>query len=265
MKKIIIDGPFIAHRSFLAPTKFTTSTGLDSTLINIFFKSLNKIARDYPSHKLIITWESHGTVQWRRKLYPKYKPERPFDLQYVGQLLDIKNILYNESIPQFYAPANEADDVIGTLIDKDETLIYTVDKDMFQFVNDSTPVKIVTKNEIFDEAATFEKFGITPSQIPLFLALKGDGSDGIPGIHGVGPKKAINYLSYYPNIDLTPEQFKEVELYHQLTKINTKAPIKPFIPQKINSTISIVEKYELKTFSLAFSERQPTSHQQKLF
>lgn len=252
--RLIIDGPYLAHRSYEAPYNLSNSDGKDSTMIYTFFKSLTKMINERHPSQVLVTWESHGTPSWRRQLLPSYKPEKPILPSYMEQLKDIQTVLYDLAIKQYYSPTNEADDVISMLIDKTtHNLIFTVDKDIFQLVDDSIPVEILCRGIVYNEELTIEKFGVEPNHIPLYLALLGDVSDNIPGIKGIGKVTARKIIKNKTISDLSNFKRKKIDLYHTLTKLNNKGELIELIPKVKRPKDEILEKYELKDFKL---ERQ---------
>ena len=162
-------------------------------------------------------------------------------------------------IPQAYAPFNEADDVIATIIGKsmsiDRTLIFTVDKDIMQLSDDF--IHILANNKILEPKDVIEKFGVQPHQIPDYLALLGDKADNIPGIKGIGKvtaKKLINEYSFVESIPIKEfksgkADFIQARFNKRLTLLNYDADIKEVFPtghkHKVNIN-EIIEKYELK-------------------
>ena len=253
---LIIDGPYLAHRSYTAPYKLTTLEGRDSTMIHTFMNTLLSIKKTYQPETIAVAWESHGTPSWRRELSPTYKPSKGVDKNFLEQLADIKYILHLMGIKQFFAPQNEADDTIATLVHKTKksVLIYTVDKDIMQLTNDENNVHILCGKKIMKEDDVIKKFKVLPHQIPEYLAMVGDKSDNIEGVSGIGKVKASNILKDYGSLSLVEEDVfknkndKEKALMnYKLTSLNYHANIQLlFKDQDINRTIEdILDKYEL--------------------
>src|SRR4030042_3668707 len=124
--KLIIDGPYLAHKSNCVKHRLLTSHNIDSSMIHIFLSTLRHIHKTFSIGQTQIAWESHGTPSWRKAILPTYKPSRPADSLYLSQLPDLQAILQPLKIPQFYSPKNDADDVIASLSSfANKTLIYT--------------------------------------------------------------------------------------------------------------------------------------------
>jgi len=254
---LIVDGPYLAHRSFGAPYKLTTTTNLDATMIHSFIRTLNSLRKQFLPKQIIIAWESHGTKSWRRELLPEYKPSSGTVTQeYIDELRDLQLLLYLLGVGQYYASSNEADDVIATLVKqaKDSgTVIYTIDKDIMQLVNEN--VHIWDGKQFHSKGSILEKFKVEPYQIPDYLAIVGDSSDNIKGIKGYGPVKVVELLNKYISIEGIPNNEKiwnyrpQMVLNKKLTTLNDKCQLEP-VPNKdfkTNETIaSIMDKYELK-------------------
>jgi len=250
---MIVDGPYLAHRSYSAPYKLTTKDGKDATMIHSFMRSLNAVYKKVKPKETIVAWESHGTTSWRREIYPAYKPSKSIDIQYVNQLKDVQILLYLFGVKQYTAPKNEADDVIAKLvkINKHNTIIFTVDKDIMQLVNDNCHVFNDKTKEIFDISKVKEKFGIYPFQIPDLLAIVGDKADNIEGIEGYGYKKSIKILKEYGMIESISNK-EPVNKYRtkliinkRLTRLNDNCQLEKYTFNGTKTIESILDKYEL--------------------
>src|SRR5690606_11665448 len=161
--------------------------------------------------------------QWRVDLIPTYKahrvaPVQPEDasaaVEEVPDLLTpqipiIREVLAALGIPVVGAPSHEADDVIGTLASHSPIPVdvITGDRDLFQLVDDSRDVRVIytgrgmSKLETLTDAALQAKYGISPTQYADFAAMRGDASDGLPGVAGVGEKTAVTLLSTFADLD----------------------------------------------------------------
>ena len=91
---LIVDGPYLAHRSYSAPYHLTTKAGLDSTMIHSFMRSLNAIRKKFPTKEIIVAWESHGTPSWRRGMLPTYKPGKTLEGAFVQEIKDLQILLH---------------------------------------------------------------------------------------------------------------------------------------------------------------------------
>lgn len=161
-------------------------------------------------------------------------------------------------IKQFYAPYNEADDTIATLLKNTpkSVLIFTVDKDIMQLTSDFQNHHILCGNKILKEQDIIDKFGVYPYQIPDYLALVGDTADNINGIKGIGKKKAQNILKEHGSIiaiSENPSDFKsekdleKAKVNRKLTLLNFDANVQLLFDKTspMNSIDDILNKYEL--------------------
>jgi len=261
-KTLIIDGPYLTHKSHSAPYRLSTSDGLDATIIHSFIRSLNYMRKKFNPEKIFITWESHGTDSWRKKEYPDYKSSTtPIARMYIDEIKDLQILLHLFGVKQYYSPRNEADDVIArlTTLEIKPILIHTTDKDIMQLVNDY--VHIWTGKEIFDSEKVNEKYGVYPKYIPDLLALAGDKADNIKGIDGVGFKKAskminkegmieqMGFSSCLSNITYSIDIRNRVIKNKRLTQLNYNCNLLeiPHPDFKTEFTIeTLMDKYNLK-------------------
>jgi DNA polymerase-1 len=265
---LIIDAPYLTHRSFDAPYNLTRSDGTRVTLVHSFLQSFNALCKKFSPKNVLVAWESHGTPSWRRKLYPDYKPQIKVPESFIEQQDSIKKILYLLNVKQYYSPNNEADDVMAVLRDKfaktyyldtPHNVIFTVDKDIMQLANNNT--HIWDGKNIFDANAVVEKFKVHPWHIANLLAITGDSSDNIPGLKGYGPVKASKLIQEIASVDKIPEGhplYKHKQLLmrnKRLTTLNHKCTLTEIKYPKNKETIeSILDKYELQSLKKKIPE-----------
>jgi len=259
---LLVDGPYLAHRSKTAPYELTTSTGLNSKTIHNFMRSLLAVHKLFTPRVTAVCWESYGTKSWRKDLYSDYKNNRITSDSYVEEERDIQLLLHLLKIKQFYAPSNEADDVICSLvtkyISKRSTVIFTVDKDIMQVITNRIPrVHVYDGKHVLDEISVHHKFGVFPYQLCDYLSLTGDKTDNVPGVKGIGKKRAIKLLEEHNNLESIPidklphknESFSQALKAKKLITLNCSANVKTLFDSDFssNETVeSILDKYELK-------------------
>ena len=208
---VLIDGFSVAFRAFYAlPDTLMTSSGTPTNVIHGFLSMINKVIKDYEPDQLIITWDLPGKT-FRNEIYEEYKANRtPAPDNFNIQIPLLHDLIDSFNIPQVSKREHEADDVLGSLSKlfnevKKEVLIVTGDRDIFQLISKKTKIlytkKGISETDTMDEKSFKEKYEITPSQYIEYLALKGDPSDNIPGLPGVGEKTAITLLKKYKNLD----------------------------------------------------------------
>ena len=217
---VLIDGFSVAFRAFYAlPETLMTSTGTPTNVIHGFLSMINKVVNDYDPKQIIITWDLPGKT-FRNDIYKEYKANRsPAPDNFNVQIPLLHELIESFNIPQVSVEGHEADDVLGSLSNlfnqnNENVLIVTGDRDTFQLITKKTNI-LYTKRGIsdtdkVDESFFKNKFGIKPSQYIEYLALKGDPSDNIPGLAGVGEKTAISLLQQYENIDRIYKNLEEL-------------------------------------------------------
>jgi len=250
---LLIDGPYLAHRSYCAPFKTTTSTGLESHAILSFMNTLLMLKKKFQPKQTIVAWESYGTPSWRRELYSTYKPSKSCDTSFIDQTKDIMRLLHALHIPQYSAPNNEADDVIAHFTMKYKnmnTVIFTVDKDMMQLVFHN--IDIYNGKQICDTNYVVDKFGVHPLQIPDLLSIVGDSADNIQGIQKYGYKRASKLLRDYHRLRFIPQEtfskdeWKTLNQNYKLIRLNYQCNPILYKPTKEYTVSEICDKYELE-------------------
>ncbi|MBT2397723.1 DNA polymerase I [Streptomyces sp. ISL-100] len=219
---LLMDGHSLAYRAFFAlpAENFTTASGQPTNAIYGFASMLANTLRDEtPTHFAVAFDVSRKT--WRSADFPEYKANRSKapdefkgQVELIGELLDTMNA------ERFAVDGFEADDIIATLATQAEAagfdvLIVTGDRDSFQLVSDHVtvlyPTKGVSELTRFTPEKVEEKYGLTPSQYPDFAALRGDPSDNLPGIPGVGEKTATKWINQFGSFAELVERADEVK------------------------------------------------------
>jgi DNA polymerase I len=219
---MLMDGHSLAYRAFFAlpAENFTTATGQPTNAIYGFASMLANTLRDEaPTHFAVAFDVSRKT--WRSEEFTEYKANRSKTPdEFKGQVELIGELLDAMHVSRFAIDGFEADDVIATLATQAEAegfdvLIVTGDRDSFQLVTDHTtvlyPTKGVSELTRFTPEKVFEKYGLTPAQYPDFAALRGDPSDNLPGIPGVGEKTAAKWINQFGSFAELCERVEEVK------------------------------------------------------
>jgi len=208
---MLLDGNSLAFRAFYAlpAENFKTQGGLTTNAVYGFTAMLINLLRDEaPTHIAAAFDVSRQT--FRSDKYPEYKANRSSTPdEFRGQIEITKEVLVALGITVLAEPGFEADDVIATLATQAEeagfrVLVVTGDRDSLQLVSDDVtvlyPRKGVSELTRFTPEAVVEKYGLTPTQYPDFAALRGDPSDNLPGIPGVGEKTASKWIVEYGSL-----------------------------------------------------------------
>ncbi|MGW4736041.1 DNA polymerase I [Streptomyces shenzhenensis] len=219
---MLMDGHSLAYRAFFAlpAENFTTATGQPTNAIYGFASMLANTLRDEaPTHFAVAFDVSRKT--WRSEEFADYKANRSKTPdEFKGQVELIGELLDAMHAPRFAVEGYEADDIIATLATRAEAegfevLIVTGDRDSFQLVTEHTtvlyPTKGVSELTRFTPEKVVEKYGLTPAQYPDFAALRGDPSDNLPGIPGVGEKTAAKWINQFGSFAELVERADEVK------------------------------------------------------
>jgi DNA polymerase I len=206
----LIDGNSLVYRAFFAlPETISTSKGFPTNAIFGFASMLVKILTEYGPKPTLVVWDAG--MSGREETYEEYKAgrrERPDLLSeqwpHMQPLVDAFGYT-NVRVEGF-----EADDVIASLVTKAreqgiEVMVVTGDRDLFQLIEDGVKVMAtsrgITETKIYDHDAVVERYGIPPALIPDFTGLKGDTSDNIPGVPGIGEKTASQLLQEWGDLE----------------------------------------------------------------
>lgn len=208
---MLLDGNSLAFRAFYAlpAENFQTKSGLTTNAVYGFTAMLINLLRDEaPTHIAAAFDVSRQT--FRAERFPEYKATRSATPdEFRGQIDITKEVLGALGITVLAEPGFEADDIIATLASQADAadyrvLVVTGDRDSLQLVNDNItvlyPIKGVSTLTRFTPEAVTEKYGLTPEQYPDFAALRGDPSDNLPGIPGVGEKTAAKWIVEYGSL-----------------------------------------------------------------
>ena len=219
---MLLDGNSLAFRAFYAlpAENFKTQGGLTTNAVYGFTAMLINLLRDeQPTHIAAAFDVSRQT--FRKEKYPEYKEGRSATPdEFRGQIDITKEVLGALGITVLAEAGFEADDIIATLATQAENeghrvLVVTGDRDALQLVSDDVtvlyPRKGVSELTRFTPEAVLEKYGLTPQQYPDFAALRGDPSDNLPGIPGVGEKTATKWIAEYGSLQTLVDQVDTVK------------------------------------------------------
>ncbi|TYC09078.1 DNA polymerase I [Actinomadura syzygii] len=219
---LLLDGHSLAYRAFYAlPVEnFSTTAGQPTNVVYGFANMLANALRDErPTHAAVAFDVSRRT--FRTEAFPEYKAGRARSPEEFGSQLGVLDrFLAAMSLPVLRAPGYEADDVIASLTVRAEAagmsvLIVTGDRDALQLVGDHVTVLYFyrTASEMirYTPEAVREKYGLTPAQYPDFAALRGDPSDNLPSIPGIGEKTAAKWVREFGSLDVLLDRADEVK------------------------------------------------------
>ena len=221
-KLLLLDGHSLAYRAFFAlpPENFSTTTGQPTNAVYGFTSMLINVLRDEQPTHVAVAFD-RGEPTFRHEQYVDYKANRretPADFR--SQLSLIFEVLDALGIRRLSVAGYEADDLIATLATEAtaedmSVLIVTGDRDAFQLINDDVSVlktgRGVSETTRFTPGVLYEKYGLTPEQYPDFAALRGDPSDNLPSIPGVGEKTASKWVTEFGSLAGLVDRVDEVK------------------------------------------------------
>ncbi len=217
----LLDGSSLAYRAFFAlPEHITAGDGAPVNALYGLSQMLLKIVADYRPAAVLAAWDTRAKT-FRHEEYQEYKAQRPHMPDLLSQQWPkLPELLEAFGIANLMLDGYEADDILGTLAREAErqgrgSVVVTADRDAMQLVTDDVFVmstgRGITDVKIYTPHAVVERFGVAPALIPDYIGLKGDSSDNIPGVPGVGEKTAAALLQQFGSLDALYERLDEVK------------------------------------------------------
>jgi 5'-3' exonuclease len=219
---MLLDSASLYFRAYYGvPDTVKAPDGRPVNAVRGFLDMIAKLVAAYEPTHLVACWDDDWRPQWRVDLIPSYKAHRVVevvnsgpDVEEVPDPLEIQVPVIREAltalgIPIVGAAEHEADDVIGTLASTSDIPVdvITGDRDLFQLVDDARGVRVIytgrgmSNLEELTDASIVTKYGILPTQYADFAVMRGDASDGLPGVAGVGEKTAATLLAAHGDLD----------------------------------------------------------------
>lgn len=293
-KLVLVDGHSLLYRAFYATRPLSTTDGRPTNAIYGFAGMLWQILEDEQPDAIVVAFDTAAPT-FRHEEFTDYKAHRPETAEsFYVQVPAAHELVEAMGIPVIALEGYEADDVLGTLAQRArqqgyQVLIVTGDQDALQLVDEGTcvlmPQKGMGQTVRYDEQAVHERFGLLPTQLPDFKALKGDPSDNIPGVPGIGDKKAAALLKQFGSVENLLEHLHEVEdpklralleqyreqipQYKRLATIVRDAPVpdtpprwKP-TPEHFSRLQRVLESLEFRSFLRRLPELQATFLQEQ--
>jgi len=222
-RRMLLDSASLYFRAFFGvPDTVRAPNGDPVNAVRGLLDMIARLTTEFQPTEIVACWDDDWRPQWRVDLIPTYKTHRVAaepatyadpSIEVVPDLLSpqvpiIREVLTALGIPIIGAAHHEADDVIGTLASHADIPVdvITGDRDLFQLVDDSRDVRVIytgrgmARLEILTDAALLAKTGVGPTQYADFAAMRGDASDGLPGVAGVGEKTAATLLAEFGDL-----------------------------------------------------------------
>jgi DNA polymerase-1 len=268
---LLIDGHSMAYRAFFAlpADNFSTSTGQPTNAVYGFTSMLINLLKEYNPTHIAVAFDV-SRKSFRTDIFPEYKATRSTSPEeFKGQVELIKEVLDALAIRRLEKEGYEADDLIATLATEASaqgfaTEIVTGDRDSFALVSPLVtvlyPKKGVSDLAVMSEEAIVEKYKLTPSQYSDFAALRGDPSDNLPGIPGVGEKTAQKWINEYGSLssivdkadtiggkvgDSLRENLAQVLLNRRITELVRDVPLDLTVAELGRSNFSLTDVHQL--------------------
>ena len=219
---MLLDTASLYFRAFYGvPDSLKRADGTPVNAVRGLLDIIARLVNDYEPTHLVACWDDDWRPHWRVELIPSYKAHRVAEIVPAGpdveetpdpleaQIPMIREILAALDLTVIGAARHEADDVIGSLATQADTAVDVVtgDRDLFQLVDDARDVRVIytargmSKLEVLTDVSVVGRYGVLPSQYADFAVLRGDASDGLPGVAGIGEKTAASLLQQFVDLD----------------------------------------------------------------
>lgn len=238
---MLIDGNSLTYRAFFAlPTDMATASGQVTNAVFGFTSMLANLVRDHEPDLIGVTFDL-PIPTFRHEKLESYKANRASAPDILRQQMGlVRQVVQTLQLPIIEVPGFEADDVIATLATQADaagirTIIVTGDRDSYQLVSDPNIAVLYNKRGVsdyamYDEAGIFERTGVRPDQYVTYASLRGDSSDNLPGVPGVGEKTAAKLVNAYGDLDgiyahldeQTPKLRENLATNEDLARINAE-------------------------------------------
>jgi DNA polymerase-1 len=279
----LLDGMSLAFRAYYALPSLSTTTGMVTNAVLGFVSMVGYIIREFQPSSLAVAFDLPGDT-FRDDMVADYKAGRadtPNDLP--PQFEMIREVMEALAIPVVEAPGFEADDVLATLATEardrgSDVVVVTGDRDSFQLIEDPHIRVLYNKRgvsdySLYDEAGIVERCGVPPSQYVLLAALRGDPSDNLPGIPGVGEKTAAKLLTAYGDLDgifanldkQTPKLRENLTNNEALARSNAAViPLIRDVPLGVHVDQLQLGGWDLRTAEAAFAKYELKTHWRRM-
>jgi len=215
----LIDGNSLAYRAFFAlPESIATSTGVPTNAIFGFASMLVKILTDYGPKATVVVWDAGSSG--RKEIYQEYKAQRSSRPDLLKeQWPHLEPLVDAFGYRNLSVAGYEADDVIASIAERAKAasipvMVVTGDRDAYQLVDDEvrimTTSRGITDTRVYDRDGVVDRYGIPPELVPDFIGLKGDTSDNIPGVPGIGDKTAADLLQRFGSLEGVLEHVDDI-------------------------------------------------------
>ena len=269
---LIIDGDSFAHRAYHAlPKSIRRAGGKGGGAIVGFANYLMRFYEAERPRAVVVGWDTLDVPNWRALELPGYQGGREFDDELVDQLDVLPDFCRAFGFVVGKAAGFEADDFLAAAVSAEEqrggtAIVASGDRDAFQLASERTTIIHPVKGGELARIGPPEvrkRYGVEPRQVPDFIALRGDPSDKIPGVRGVGPTTAASLLKRYPDLEAMladgkfENQADDLRLYKRIATMVTAAPLPAAIPDAEpdwQAAATLARDWELGALSLRLAK-----------
>lgn len=243
---VIVDAATLYYRAYYAlPESMTAPDGHPHNAVRGFLQTITRLLTRFEPRGLVAAWDVDWRPQWRVDLLPSYKTHRVATDDEIAALEEVPDTLGPQigaiaelltawGIPVLGAEGAEADDVIGTMVHRhDEVIIVSSDRDLVQVVSDEASLLQMTsggmdKWPLLDPESVRTRYGVDPGSYVDFAILRGDPSDGLPGVRGIGEKTAAALIDAFGSLEALLARAAE-------------DPVRPLTPRLANALLASVD------------------------
>jgi len=238
---LIMDGDSFTHRAYHAlPGSMRRDDGGPSNALLGFTNMMLQLWREEQPRSVLVAWDTLDVPTYRHEALEAYQSGRVFEPELLEQLDLLPGIVGSIGFAYAKAPGYEADDFLAAAAALEEeaggtALVATSDRDAFQLVTERVTVLQPAKGgpARIGPAEVRERYGVDPAQVTDFIALRGDPSDKIPGVRGIGPKRGAELLAQYGSLEAMlgegrfASEADALRLYRRIATMDRDAPLPP--------------------------------------
>jgi DNA polymerase I len=241
---LVVDGDSFAHRAYHAmpSNEMRRADGGPGNALTGFALMLQRlVAREAP-RAVLVAWDTLEVPTYRHRAFAGYQSGRDFDAELLEQLALLPGVVESAGLVSAKTAGYEADDLVAAAAAREEEaggtcLVATSDRDAYQLASERTtilqPIRGGGEPARIGPAEVRERYGVSPEQVPDFIALRGDPSDRIPGARGIGEKRGAALLQEHGTLEAMLEdgrfeaEAERLRLYRSLATLDRSAPVPP--------------------------------------
>jgi exodeoxyribonuclease III len=268
---LVIDGDSFAHRSYHAlPKSIRRAGGKAGGAIVGFANVLLRLYETEQPRAVLVGWDTLTSPNFRQRLFPPYQSGRQFDPELIEQLAVLPDLVSACGFANAKVAGFEADDFLAAAVARGEraggaVLVASGDRDSFQLASAATTILYPVKGGALERVGPQEvhqRYGVTPQQVPDFIALRGDPSDKLPGASGIGAKGAATLLARYGSLEAAladgrcASQANDLRLYKRIATMHPTAPLPSFADQAPtwDQAANLAREWQLDRLAQRFDE-----------